>query len=42
MSSTVVRKLNQLGHERVKELRDIAIKHKLDLRFVSAIDKTGI
>ncbi len=42
MSSTVVRKLNQLGHKRVKELRDIAIKHKLDLRFIKAIDDTGI
>lgn len=42
MSSTVVRKLNQLGHERVKELRDIAIKHRLDMRFINAIDKTGI
>ncbi len=42
MSSIVVRKLNQLGHERVKELRDIAIKHMLDMRFINAIDKTGI
>ncbi len=42
MSSSVARKLNALGHERVNELRKIAIKHKLDLRYVSAIDKTGI
>ena len=42
MSSSVAKKLNGLGHERVKELRRIAIKHKLDLRFVSTIDKTGI
>ena len=42
MSSSTVRKLNGLGHERVKELRKIAIKHKLGLRYVSAIDKTGI
>ncbi len=42
ISSSVVRNLNGLGHERVKELRNIAIKHKLDLRYVNAIDKTGI
>jgi hypothetical protein len=42
MSSSVDRKLNGLGHERVKELRDIAIKHMLDMRFINAIDKTGI
>ena len=42
MCPTVVRKLNQLGHERVKELRRIAIKHKLDLRFIKAIDETKI
>jgi hypothetical protein len=42
MSSSIVRKLNGLGHERVKELRDIAIKHRLDMRFINAIDRTGI
>ena len=42
MSSPATRKLKGLGHERVNELRKIAIKHKLDLRYISAIDKTGI
>jgi hypothetical protein len=42
MSSSVDRKLNGLGHERVKELRDIAIKHRLDMRFINAIYRTGI
>lgn len=41
-SSSVVRNLNGLGHERVKELRRIAIKRRLDMRYILAIDKTGI